>query len=232
MDRMAQIENRKSKFFIPCFLSFIFLITGCEGQKKVKPAGGKTGTLSQKETKTSSKVAKANQKDTKTAQKTAEDANSPRKLAAEVEQLKKQLESLMGINKQARIDSISTITSIDVTNRSNLYDKNNDKKKEKLVVYLRPIDDMGDCIKAAGAAQVQLWNLDAEPNDALLKSWKIEPVELRKKWSGSLLTSYYKLQFDVGDILTGKEKDLTVKVEFTDYLTGRVLRAQRVINSR
>lgn len=211
MDRMAQIRNQKSEFFVFYFLAFIFLIAGCEEQQKVKPAGGKAQALSQKETK---------------------DANSPRKLAAEIKQLKKQLEGLMGINKQARIEAISTITSIDVTGRSNLYDKNDDKKKEMLIVYLQPIDDMGDCIKAAGAAEVQLWNLNAEPNEALLKSWEIEPEELKKTWSGSLLTSYYKLQFDVSDILTGKEKDLTLKVQFTDYLTGKVLKAQKVINSR
>ncbi len=193
-----------------CFCG-IFFIVGCEEQQKIKPAGGKGQALSQKEVK---------------------DTNSPRKLAAEVEQLKQQLEGLMGINKQARIDAISTITSIDVTRRSNLYDKNDDKKKETLVVYIRPIDDMGDCIKAAGSVEIQLWNLSAESNEALLKSWEIEPEELKKTWSGSLLTSYYKLQFDVSDILTGKEKDLTLKVQFTDYLTGKVLKVQRVINSK
>ena len=217
--------NRKSKIIkITLFILLIgFLVAGCEEKKKIKPAGGKAQALSQKETKKSQKVTPATQKEVK-------DANSPRKLAAEIEQLKKQLEGLMGIDKQARIEAISTITSIEVTSRSNLYDKNNDKKKEKLVVYLRPIDDMGDVIKAAGAVEIQLWNLSAEPNEALLKSWKIEPKELRKTWSGSLLTSYYKLQFDVNDIPGGKEKDLTLKVQFTDYLTGKVLKAQRVIS--
>jgi hypothetical protein len=88
---------------------------------------------------------------------------------------------------------------------------------------------MGDCIKAAGALKVELWNLDAKPNEALLKSWEIEPKDLRKKWSGSLLTSYYKLPFDVNSILTGKEKGLTLKAEFTDYLTGKILKGQQVV---
>ena len=208
----ARTQNsvlRTQNFIVLLCICSILFFAGCEGKQKIKPAGDKAQALSQKE---------------------AKDANSPRKLAAEIEQLKKQLEGLMGINKQARIDAISTITSIDVTSRSNLYDKNDDKKKEKLVVYLRPIDDMGDCIKAAGAAEVQLWNLSAEPNEALLKSWEIGPEELKKTWSGSLLTSYYKLQFDVNDIPGGKEKDLTLKVQFTDYLTGKVLKAQRVIS--
>jgi outer membrane murein-binding lipoprotein Lpp len=223
--RTQNSEFRIQNFIVPLCLCGILFFAGCEEKKKINTSAEKPKVLSQKETQKSQKAAPASQKETK-------DANSTRKLTAEVEQLKKQLEGLMGINKQARIEAISTITSIDVTSRSNLYDKNNDKKKEMLVVYLRPIDDMGDCIKAAGAAEVQLWNLSAESNDALLKSWKIEPKELRGKWSGSLLTSYYKLQFDVSDIPGGKEKDLTLKVQFTDYLTGKVLKAQRVINSR
>ncbi len=205
--RTQNSELRSQNFVAALCFCGVFLIAGCGEQKKTD----QSQALSQKEVK---------------------DANSPRKLAAEIKQLKRQLEGLMGIDKQARIDAISTITSIDITRRSNLYDKNDNKKKETLVVYLRPIDDMGDCIKAAGAVEVQLWNLSADPDGALLKSWEIEPEELKKTWSGSLLTSYYKLQFDVGDILTGKEKDLTLKVQFTDYLTGKILKEQRVINSK
>jgi hypothetical protein len=88
---------------------------------------------------------------------------------------------------------------------------------------------MGDVLKAAGAVKIELWNLNAKPAESLLSSWQIEPKELKKKWSGSLLTSYYKLPFDVNSILTDKEKELTLRVEFTDYLTGKILKEQRVI---
>ena len=153
------------------------------------------------------------------------------KLKAENKQLKEQLETLMGIDKPARLEAISAVSSIELTNRCGIYDKdsNDTGKKKMLVVYLRPIDDMGDCIKAAGAVKIELWNLNAKPAEALLSSWEIEPEKLKKRWSGSLLTSYYKLQFDVSSILGSKEKELTLKAEFTDYLTGKILRAQRVV---
>lgn len=156
------------------------------------------------------------------------------RLKEQNQQLKEQLETLAGINRPARIEAISTITAIELTSRCGIYDKSSDdsnstEKKKMLMVYLRPIDDMGDCIKAAGAVKIELWNLDAKPNEALLKSWEIEPKDLRKKWSGSLLTSYYKLPFDVHSILTGKEKELTLKAEFTDYLTGKILKGQQVV---
>jgi len=220
MAKKTYKENQKSKLkaknYLFCLLSAVFcvlLLAGCEEKKQIKTANEKPGIL---------------------GQKAPADSNSPKKLSAEVKQLKEQLETLMGINKQARIEALSTISAIELTSRCGLYDKNKDKKKETLVVYLKPIDDMGDCIKAAGAVEIQLWNLNTEPNEALLSKWNIEPKELKKSWSGSLLTSYYKLQFDVNSVLTGKknEKELTVKAQFTDYLTGKILKAQRVINNK
>jgi hypothetical protein len=164
-----------------------------------------------------------------------EDMNSARnyaKLAAENKRLKEQLEALRGIDRPARIEALSTLNAIEIAGRSGLYDKNKDKKNETLIVYIKPIDDMGDVIKAAGAVEIELWDLNAKKTqEALLKSWAIEPNELKKNWSGSLMTCYYKFQFDVNSVLTGQEKDLTLKAQFTDYLTGKVLKAQKVVNS-
>ena len=222
------------KFIAILYICSLFLIAGCEEKKQIKTAK-QPPVLKQK-------TVKANQKDTKSSgkagqvkQKSAEDMNSPSncaRVAAENKQLKEKLETLMGIDKPARIEAFSTITAIEITGRSGLYDKNKDKKNDTLIVYLKPIDDMGDVIKAAGAVDVELWNLNAKSQEALLKSWAIEPKELKKNWSGSLMTCYYKLQFDVNSVLTGKEKDLTLKAQFTDYLTGKVLKGQKVIDNK
>lgn len=226
MLRKAKTEVRSSKFkvqnFVFCLLSAvlcILLLGGCQEKAKSPKAGSKPLV-----------GVKAEQSEVSLKRENEE-------LKAENKQLKEQLETLMGIDKPARVEAISAISSIELTSRCGIYDKkskdsNGTAKKKTLMVYLRPVDDMGDCIKAAGALKIELWNLDAKPNEALLKSWQIEPKNLRKKWSGSLLTSYYKLPFDVNSILTGKEKELTLKVEFTDYLTGKILKAQMVVNSR
>ena len=163
-------------------------------------------------------------------QKPAQDTNSPAKLADEIAQLKKQVEGLMGINKDARTEALSTLSAVEVTSRSGLYSNDTDKKKNRLVVYLKPIDDMGDVVKAAGTVDVELWNLNLPAQNAMLGQWKVVPEQLKKNWTGSMLTNYYKLQFDVASILTGEEKELTLKVQFTDYLTGKIFKSQRVIN--
>lgn len=185
----------------------IILIAGC--QEKQKKEAGKDSIAGQKETN-----------------------ESPVKLTEEITLLKKQLEGLMGINKQARTEALSTLSSVELTDRSDLYSKGEDKKKNTLIVFLKPIDDMGDVVKAAGAVEVELWNLNLPPENAMLEKWKIEPEELKKTWTSSLMSTYYKLQFDVGSILTGSEKELTLKVQFTDYLTGKIFKGQKVINSQ
>lgn len=201
-------------FFVPlCLCGFLFF-AGCQEKAKTPKSKGSKQLVGVKSEQSEVTIKRENEE-----------------LKAENKQLKEQLETLMGIDKPARLEAISAVSSIELTNRCGIYDKdsNDTGKKKTLVVYLRPIDDMGDCIKAAGAVKIELWNLNAKPAEALLSSWLIEPEKLKKRWSGSLLTSYYKLQFDVSSILGSKEKELTLKAEFTDYLTGKILRAQRVI---
>jgi hypothetical protein len=154
------------------------------------------------------------------------------KIKAENEQLKKQIETLIGIDKPARIDAISTVSAIELTGRSGIRSKNKDSNdvNEVLIVYLKTIDDMGDVVKAPGQVKVELWDLNAKPADALLGSWTVEPAELKKKWSGSLMTSYYKLTFNVGAFPKDKKRqELTLKAEFVDYMAGKILKAQKVI---
>jgi len=232
--RTQNTEHRIQNVITFLCICSLFLVAGCEEKKQIKTAK-QPPVLKQKEVKANQKSTKSSGKAEQVKQKNTEEMNlamNCARLSAENKQLKEQLETLMGINKPARIEALSTITAIEITNRSGLYDQNKDNKKEMLIVYLKPIDDMGDVIKAAGAVDIELWNLNAKPQEALLKSWAIEPKELKKNWSGSLMTCYYKLQFDVNSVLTGKEKDLTLKAQFTDYLTGKVLKGQKVINSK
>jgi hypothetical protein len=96
-------------------------------------------------------------------------------------------------------------------------------------VYVVPVDETGDDIKAAGAADVQLWDLNKKESEALLGQWQIEPNELKKLWLDSFLGGSYRLVFDVSQIVTKVEKPLTVKVNFTDYLSGKTFTEEFVI---
>lgn len=144
--------------------------------------------------------------------------------------LSEQVETLSAIDGQVRVDLLSTLEKVEISKRSGLFDKDNNGTIESLVVIIVPYDDARDKIKAVGAAEVQLWDLNADASDALLFERKIKPEELKKRWMGLVLTGYYHLKFDIGGLVKENAKGLTVKVKFTDYLTGKVFLAQHVIN--
>jgi len=150
------------------------------------------------------------------------------KLQDENEELTKRVKMLTALGPDVRLEVLGRLESIEISARSGLYDKDKDGTKETLVVYVRTIDDAGDAIKAAGCVEVQLWDLEAEDH-ARLAQWRIKPEELKRLWSSTVMTSYFRLTFDVSELLRDNEKELTVKVTFTDYITGNVLRKQKVI---
>jgi len=148
---------------------------------------------------------------------------------SEAEQLKRQVQVLSELPSEVRLEDLYDLQKIKITRYTNLYDKDKDGKKEKLIVYIQPIDEEGDIVKATGAADVQLWNLNKEDDEALLGQWHVTPSQLKKLWFATLITINYRLTFDVADKITGEEEALVVKVTFTDYMAGKVFKEQKII---
>ena len=147
---------------------------------------------------------------------------------SENEQLKKQVQVLSGLPDEVKGENLYSLQRIKITGYTDLHDKEGDGKKEVLIVHIQPIDEEGDIVKAAGAADVELWDLNKEDGQALLGRWKVEPDELRESWVAFVVINY-RLTFDVADKIGDFEEPLTVKVTFTDYLTGKVFNEQKVI---
>ncbi len=145
------------------------------------------------------------------------------------QQLQKQIKNLAGIDTQLKFSNLYDIQRIKIHKYTNLYDKDKDGKLEKLIVYIQPIDAQGDIVKSPAFVDVQLWDLNTESEKALLAEWHIPPQELKKLWFATLITINYRLTFDIADKIENFQEPLTVKVIFTDLLTGKVFNEQRVI---
>lgn len=143
--------------------------------------------------------------------------------------LKQRVDTLSSLDGKVRLDLLSTLERIELSKRTDILDKDNDGTLESMIVIIVPYDDANDKIKAVGQVEVQLWDLNADEDKALLSEWNIKPEELKKRWMGLVLTGYYHLKFDVAGLINENTEELTVKVKFTDYLTGKVFRAQQVI---
>jgi cell division protein FtsB len=150
-------------------------------------------------------------------------------LNTENDNLKKQIHILSGLPKEVKGENIYCLKRIKIHGYTNIYDKDEDGKKESLNIYIQPIDQDGDIIKAAGVVEVQLWDLNKDSGEALIGQWTITPEKLRKCWLATLVTMNYRLIFNVLDKVEQYEEPLTVKVTFTDLLSGKVFHEQRVI---
>jgi hypothetical protein len=148
-------------------------------------------------------------------------------LRLEKRQLARQIEK-----SKTEAEQLRDLRQIKITRYTNLYDKDKDGQKEKLIVYIQPIDEQGDIVKASGAVDVQLWDLNKKARQALLGQWHVKPDELKKLWYATLITINYRLTFDVADKIDKFDEPLTVKVTFTDYLSGKVFKEQKVIKPR
>ena len=151
------------------------------------------------------------------------------KLHAQKEQFENQLKIVNQLGREVRLDAMPVLDKIKLTSRSGLYDKDKNGSRETLMVYVRAIDDDGDSVKIPGSIAIQLWNLNAEAEKALLRSWKLAPEEIKKLWSGTFMTGYYRLRFDVSGLAVSDDDTLTINAVFTDYLSGRIAKAQRAI---
>jgi hypothetical protein len=149
---------------------------------------------------------------------------------AQIEQLRAQVRELSALKDKP--NNPYELTTLRIARISNFFDKDRDGVQEKLIVYVQPIDTEGDVVKAAGTVSVQLWNLNNPNGQALLGQWKVEPAELRKLWFNSLATISYRLTFDRPETVGVFSEPLTLRVTFTDYLTGESFRAQQVIEPK
>ena len=150
----------------------------------------------------------------------------------ENEQLKKQVQFLSELPADVRLENIYNLKKIKLTRFTGLFDKDKSGQYDKLIVYIQPIDEDEDIVKAAGIVDVQLWDLSKPNGQAMLGQWSVEPDQLKELWFATLVTTNYRLTFDITDKIDEFDEPLTVKVTFTDYLSGRVFKQQRVIKPR
>jgi cell division protein FtsB len=192
------------------FLIFLLLVTGCASSNDKELLTTQIKQLMQENTQLQGQVKQYN---------------------SENKELKGQIQVLSALPEGVKLENLSRIEKVNISRYTGFYDKDNDGKKEKLIVYIQPIDEQGDIIKAPGAVEVQLWDLNKTDGKAMLGKWNVEPEELKKLWFATIVTINYRLTFDVADIVGNLEEPLTVKVTFTDYLTGKVFTEQKVIKA-
>lgn len=148
---------------------------------------------------------------------------------AETAQVETQVKALAVLPQDKKENRFYALGAVKIARFTDFYDKDKNGTREKLIVYVQPVDQAGDAIKTAGMVNVQLWNLDNPNGQALLGQWQVLPDELHHLWYNALLSTAFRLTFDAAVTPEARAQPLTVRMTFTDYLTGQVFTDQYVI---
>ena len=138
----------------------------------------------------------------------------------------KQINTLMALGEK-RLELLPHVARIELGRHTGGTDIDGDRCDDAVKVYLTPIDQDGTAIKAAGAITVKLYDLAADPDATFLGEYTWAADELRKQWSSGFMSYHYSLECPW---LSGPpaHDEVTVRVTFVDYLTGKTFTAQTV----
>lgn len=100
---------------------------------------------------------------------------------------------------------------------------------EALRVVITPTDQDGQNLKAAGSFVIEAFDLE-RGSDVRIGRWEIDQPTARQRWHGSGMIYAYVFELPWQQPPTNAE--LTVKISFTDALTGRTHKAQKVVTVR
>jgi len=144
---------------------------------------------------------------------------------ATIQELTRRLEQARGI-KDEDLKKIFRPEKLVIDGLSGGYDADGQPGDDGIVVYLRPVDAEGDALKIAGDIRIQLYDLAAPPAQNLLGEYFVPVEQSRELWHGKLMTNHYTVRCPW---LRGppKNPEVTIRATFVDYLTQRVISAQR-----
>jgi len=142
----------------------------------------------------------------------------------------KQIETLRGLGDK-RLELLFHVAGIRIGKYTGGTDSDGQIGDDGMRVYLRPVDRDGHALKAAGDIAIQLFDLAAEDQKNLLGEYQFPVDEIGKYWSAGFMTYHYRfdLPWKSGP---PDHPEVTVRVVFTDYLTGKQFTDQKVCTVR
>ncbi len=143
------------------------------------------------------------------------------------QRLQRELAQARGLS-EADLEHIFYPARIEILTLTGGEDYDGQPGDDGVTVLLRPIDRDGDAVKVAGDVEIKLYDLAEPSGRELLGEYHFTADEVGRYWFGKLATYHYvfKCPWQAGRVPAHAE--ITVRVTFTDYLTRRVLSAQRV----
>ncbi|MCE5280127.1 MAG: hypothetical protein ABFD92_06000 [Planctomycetaceae bacterium] len=148
------------------------------------------------------------------------------KLAADLAERQKQIQTLQGLGGEKRLEKIYHVNAIELGRYTGGVDTDKKPGDDAIDVFISPLDQQRDKIKAAGSLTVEIYDLAQPAGENLVSrcDWNVD--ELAKLWKSGLMANFYRVRCPLAKDRPLKHPDLTIRVAFTDYLTGKQFTAQ------
>lgn len=139
-----------------------------------------------------------------------------------------QVQTLQALGAGKRLEKLFYVKRVQLGTYTGGIDMDSRPGDDGVKVFVEPIDQYGSTIKAAGEVTVQLYDLAAPPAENLLATGRWTVDQLQGRWTNGFLTQYYICECAWGPNVP-RHNQITVRVEFTDYLTGNKFTDQKVV---
>ncbi|MBS3820485.1 MAG: hypothetical protein GVY16_04275 [Planctomycetes bacterium] len=143
---------------------------------------------------------------------------------ARIDAQAEQIETLQQLG-ETRVEKCFAVESLEIGRHSGGIDTDKQPGHDAVVVYLKPRDAQGATIKAAGSIRIQLFDLAADEGDRLVGQWAWDVDRAREHYASGMLANHYSFELPLKP--RPAHPDLTIRAEFTDYLTGRTFDASK-----
>ncbi|MCD6304187.1 MAG: hypothetical protein J7M21_04415, partial [Planctomycetes bacterium] len=138
----------------------------------------------------------------------------------------RQVANLQALGEK-RLEKLYTVRRIALGRATGAVDIDGNTGDDAVKVYLEPIDQYGSVIKAAGEVTIQLYDLAAKPGENLLAQYHYDVEATAGAWRSGFVAYYYVFTCPWKDRRPSRG-EVTVRVVFLDYLTGREFSRQTV----
>ncbi|MCE5279133.1 MAG: hypothetical protein LLG03_14025 [Planctomycetaceae bacterium] len=149
-----------------------------------------------------------------------------RKLKDDIAQQNKQIDTLQGLGGPSRLEKIYHVNSIELSRYTGGVDDDKKPGDDAVDVFVAPLDQQRDKIKAAGSMTVEIYDLAQPAAENLVGRYAWNADELAKHWKSGLMANFYRVRCPLPKDRPLKHADLTIRVTFTDFLTGKQFAAQ------
>jgi FtsZ-binding cell division protein ZapB len=151
--------------------------------------------------------------------------------AETIESLRRQIDNLQTLGPR-RLEKLVTVNGIRFAKRTGGIDLDGVPGDEGVVVYLQPVDKDGSVLKAAGSARIEVFDLLASDERQLVGEYDVDVDQMAALWNDRLTVRQYTIRCGWPQGVPPEHAELTIRAEFTDYLTGRTFHAQTAVNVR